>query len=198
MFNLECKNVRVNNHEELDCLFEYANKHGWRWGIDGSELNTSFGDCITYPCIICFKNNKKVDWNLCNSNTDFKDIEKYLKPEKEIEKEMTAREFLEWFTGTALDYCNSNTGECKNCKLSGYNTKFGKALCETCNWKDHIDELLEIAKSDNVNMSSEEKAIKNIEKLIHEKEHIEITDDIKDSLKLAVEKLKEVELNELN
>ena len=96
MFNLECKNVRVNNHEELDCLFEYANKHGWRWGIDGSELNTSFGDCIIYPCIICFKNNKKVDWNLCNSNTDFKDIKKYLKPEKEIEKEMTAREFIKY------------------------------------------------------------------------------------------------------
>ena len=76
MFKLEGKYVRVNNHEELDCLFEYANKHGWRWRSDGSELNTSFGDCIAYPFIICFKNNKKVDWNPCNSNTDFKDIEK--------------------------------------------------------------------------------------------------------------------------
>ena len=28
MFDLEGKNVIVNNHEELDCLFEYANKHG--------------------------------------------------------------------------------------------------------------------------------------------------------------------------
>lgn len=185
MFNLECKNVRVNNHEELDCLFEYANKHGWRWGIDGSELNTSFGDCITYPCIICFKNNKKVDWNLCNSNTDFKDIEKYLKPEKE----MTAREFIEWFTGTALAYCNSD-GRCPKCKLNNLNTKCGKSLCVIYNWKDYIDELLEIAKSDNVNISPEEKVIKDIKKLIQDPDHT-ITDEIKDSLKLAVKKLKE-------
>ena len=41
MFDLEGKNVIVNNLGELDCLIEYANKHGWRWGNDGKELNTS-------------------------------------------------------------------------------------------------------------------------------------------------------------
>ena len=39
MFDLEGKYVRVNNYEELDCLFEYANKHGWKWGNDGKELD---------------------------------------------------------------------------------------------------------------------------------------------------------------
>lgn len=41
MFDLEGKYVRVNNYEELDCLFEYANKHGWKWGNDGKELDAS-------------------------------------------------------------------------------------------------------------------------------------------------------------
>lgn len=189
MFDLEGKYVRVNNHEELDCLFEYANKHGWRWGDDGSELNISlFRNEKKYPFSICFKKNKEVYWGYSyNSNTEFKDIEKYLKPEKE----MTAREFIEWFTDIALDYCMTKIAKCPNCKLSSYNTKCEKALCDTHNWEDHIDELLEIAKLDNVNMSSEEKAIKNIEKLIQEPDHT-ITDEIKDSLKLVIEKLKEV------
>ena len=193
MFDLEGKKVRVYNHEELDCLFEYANKEGWRWG-DGDELNKSFGDRAIYPFAIYFKDNKKVYWsNSCNSSTSFKDIEKYINPEKE----MTAREFLEWFTYTTLAYCNSGE-KCSKCKLSELNTKCEKSLCVVYNWKDHIDELLEIAKSDNVNMSPEEKAIKDIEKLIQEPDHTEITNEIKDSLKLAIEKLKGENENEVN
>lgn len=192
MFNLESKYVRVNNHEELDCLFEYANKHGWRWGNDGSELNTStFGDGIAYPFIICFKN-KKVYWNTCNSNTDFKDIEKYLKPEKEIEKEiekeMTVREFIESF----VDINSCSKRSCSKCVLDSSNTKCNETLCDLSNWKNNIDELLEIVASGRTTiLSSEEKAIENIEKLIQEKNDIKMTDEIKDSLKLAVEKLKE-------
>ena len=187
MFDLEGKSIRVNNPEELNCLFEYANKHGWRWGDSGNKLNNSFRDNKKYPFSIRFDDDKKAYWSdFYNRNTSFKDIEKYINPEKE----MTAREFVEWFTGVALDYC-TNIAKCPNCKLSSCNTKCGIALCNTCNWKDHIDELLEIAKSDNVNMSPEEKAIKDIEKLIQNPDHT-ITNEIKDSLKLAVEKLKEV------
>lgn len=191
MFNLEGKNVIVNNHEEFDCLFEYANKHGWRWG-DGDELNTSFEDGKTYPFIICFKNNKKVYWDryyISNSNTDFKDIEKYLKPEKEIKKEMTAREFIKSFSN--IRSCNRRS--CKECVLSKRNNKCKLSLCDMNNWEENIDELLEIVASGRTTvLSSEEKAIENIEKLIQEKDYIKITDEIKDSLKLAIEKLKEV------
>ncbi len=189
MFDLENKYIRVNNHEELDCLFEYANKHGWRWGNDGSKLNTSFGDSGTYPFVICFKN-KKVYWNYYNnSNTDFKDIEKYLKPEKEIEKEMTAREFLESF----VDIRSCSERSCSKCVLNSRNTKCNRNLCESLNWKNSIDELLEIVASGRTTVSSpEKKAIENIEKLIQEKDYIKMTDEIKDSLKLAVEKLKVV------
>ena len=47
-------------------------------------------------------------------------------------------------------------------------------------------------------MSPEEKAIKDIEKLIQEPDHTEITNEIKDSLKLAIEKLKGENENEVN
>lgn len=191
MFDLEGKYVRVNNYEELDCLFEYANKHGWKWGNDGKELDTSlFRDVKKYPFSIYFKNNKKVRWDYSsNSNTDFKDIEKYLKPEKEIEKEMTAREFLKSF----VDIRSCGGRRCTECVLSKRNSKCELSLCDMNNWKENIDELLEIVASGRTMvLSSEEKAIENIEKLIQEKDYIKMTDEIKDSLKLAIEKLKEV------
>ena len=199
MFDLEGKNVIVNNLGELDCLIEYANKHGWRWGNDGKELNTSlFRDDEIYPFIICFKNNKKFYWNYfysSNSNTDFKDIEKYLKPEKEIEKEMTAREFIESFSNIRSCYRRS----CTECVLSKRNNKCKLSLCDMNNWKENIDELLEIVASGRTTvLSSEEKAIENIEKLIQEKDYIKMTDEIKDSLKLAIEKIKSGEVDEIN
>lgn len=194
MFDLEGKNVRVNNPGELNCLFEYANKHGWKWGNDGKELDNSFGDGKAYPFSICFNENKKVYWSqVHNSNTKFKDIKKYINSEKE----MTAREFIEWFTNIISAYCNSDV-ECSKCKLGEDNTKCKKSLCNTYNWEDHIDELLEIAQSDDIIMSPEEKAIKDIEKLIQEPDHTEITNEIKDSLKLAIEKLKGENENEVN
>ena len=190
MFDLESKNIRVNNPGELNCLFEYANKHGWKWGDSEKELNTSFGDRMTYPFAICFNDNKKVYWGyFYNSNTYFKDIEKYLKPEKEIEKEMTAREFLESF----VDIRSCSERSCSKCVLNSRNTKCNRSLCESLNWKNSIDELLEIIASGRTTVSSpEKKAIENIEKLIQEKDYIKMTDEIKDSLKLAVEKLKVV------
>lgn len=197
MFDLEGKYVRVNNYEELDCLFEYANKHGWKWGNDGKELDASlFRGVKKYPFSIYFKNNKKVRWDYSsNSNTDFKDIEKYLKPEKEIEKEMTAREFIESFSN--IRSCNRRS--CTECVLSKRNNKCKLSLCDMNNWKENIDELLEIVASGRTTvLSSEEKAIENIEKLIQEKDYIKMTDEIKDSLKLAIEKIKSGEVDEIN
>lgn len=194
MFDLEGKNVIVNNLSELDCLFEYANKYGWKWGNDGRELNTSlFRDGKTYPFIICFKNNKKVYWNYSyssNSNTDFKDIEKYLKPEKEIKKEMTAREFLKNYVD--MRNCKKG-GSCSKCVLWSGNTKCKYSLCDIRQWEDNIDELLEIVASGRTTvLPSEEKAIENIEKFIENPDRAALNDEFVESLKLVVEKLKEV------
>ena len=196
MFDLKGKNIKLNNAEEHKILFEYADEQGWKWLNSGKRLNSSFGMYVIYPLVIRFgKDQKTICWdyveNVEDEITDFKDIEPYIKSNKELTtgKELTAREFVEWFTDTALAYCSSVTGKCPNCKLSSYNTKCGKALCDTCNWKDHIDELFEIATLD-VNIPPEEKAIKNIEKLIKDPDNTKMSDELIESLKLAVEKLK--------
>lgn len=186
MFDLEGKDIRVNNPGELNCLFEYANEHGWKWGNSGTELNKSFEGKITYPFAICFRDNKKVYWScFYNSNTDFKDIEKYLKPEEE----MTAREFIESFIN--IRSCSERS--CSKCVLNSRNTKCNKNLCQSTSWKNSIDELLEIVASDRTMvLSSEEKAIENIEKFIENPDRAALNDEFVDALKLAVEKLKEV------
>ncbi len=195
MFDLEGKNIKLNNAKELNILFEYADEQGWRWLNSGTRLSTPFGMRIRYPFVICFWKYKKTTWdyveNVKDGLTDFKDIEPYIKSNKEstTEKEMTAREFIKWFTGVALHYCNNN-GMCSYCKLNNCNTKCKETLCDTCNWEENIDELLEIAKQDNLSISSEEKAVNNIEKLIKNPNRTNISDDLIESLKLAVEKLK--------
>lgn len=84
---------------------------------------------------------------------------------------------------------------CDECVLGRKNTKCNNQLCSTCNWKNNIDELLEIAKSSRITVPTpEEKAIEDIEKLI-QSPYRGITGEIKESLKLAVEKLKEVNDN---
>lgn len=191
MFDLEGKNIRVNNPGELNCLFEYANKHGWKWGDSEKELNTSFGDRMTYPFAICFNDNKKIYWGyFYNSNTDFKDIEKYLKPEKEIEKEMTAREFVGWIAD-AYSLCSSH--HCSKCVLGVKNTGCSKSLCHINNWKYNIDKLLEIAALGRITVPTpEEKAIGTLESFIENPDRAALNDEFVDALKLAVEKLKEV------
>lgn len=104
-------------------------------------------------------------------------------------KEMTAREFANRIAD--ISDCN---GGCSECVLHYTNTKCNCSLCNTCNWKDGIDELIEIVKTGKVTVSTpEEKAIENIEKFIENPDRTALNDEFVDSLKLAVEKLKEVE-----
>ena len=105
-------------------------------------------------------------------------------PEK---KEMTAREFVEWYINMR-SLCKNRI--CAECVLSEKNTKCNRNLCNTCNWKGNIDELLEIAKSGI--QSPEVKAIDTLEKIIKNPNHVVVNDEFVESLKLAVEKLKEV------
>ena len=66
-------------------------------------------------------------------------------------------------------------------------------MCDICDWKDNIDEVLEIAKSIRLTAPSpEEKAISTIEKFIENPDHTALNDEFLESLKLAVEKLEEV------
>ena len=103
---------------------------------------------------------------------------------------MTAREFAK----RIADLSNCVGRKCSECMLDEMNTECNHSLCVTRYWKDNIDELLEIALLSRATvLSPEEKAIDTIEKFIKNPDHETLNDAFVESLKLAVEKLKEVE-----
>ena len=105
-------------------------------------------------------------------------------------KELSAREFPE----RIADVSNCCERECIGCVLDNRNNKCNTDLCNTRNWENNIDELLEIAKVGKGTVPTpEEKAIENIEKFIENPDRAALNDEFVESLKLAVEKLKEVE-----
>ena len=105
---------------------------------------------------------------------------------------MTAREFIE-FVADAISPSKCNKRECLKCVFSRKNTKCNRSLCNTNNWKDNIDELLEIVKSGRSTVPTpEEKAIGTLENFIENPDRTALNDEFVESLKLAVEKLKEV------
>lgn len=104
-------------------------------------------------------------------------------------KEMTAREFIEHIA----DIRSCRGRACSECVLGYRNTKRNESLCDAGNWNDNIDELIEIAKSGKVTVHTpEEKAIDTLEKFIENPDHAALNNEFVESLKLAVEKLKEV------
>lgn len=77
--------------------------------------------------------------------------------------------------------------------MDNRNNKCNTDLCNIRNWKNNIDELLEIAKVEKWTVPTpEEKAIENIEKFIENPDRAALNDEFVDALKLAVEKLEEV------
>lgn len=105
---------------------------------------------------------------------------------------MTAREFIE----RIVDICSciGSWRECSQCVFDANNTKCKKDLCNVGNWKNNIDEILEIAKSGRYKIPPhEEKVISTLEKFIENPDCLAIVNnELVDALKLAVEKLKEV------
>lgn len=184
MINLKNTCILVRAKEENEMLLKEAEKQGFHWfGCrDCQPLETQH-----FPDILKFANSKYVVYGarIGTEDSTFYEASEILNT-----KEMTAREFVE----RIVDISDCCERKCTKCVLGHGNTKCNKSLCVTRNWKDNIDELLEIAASGRTTVpSQEEKAIKNIEKLIQIPDHeIKITDEIKESLKLAVEKLKEV------
>lgn len=102
---------------------------------------------------------------------------------------MTAREFVEWYSDARKCYGR----ECPECVLHQRNTKCNKFLCNISNWKDNIDELLEIVNSRRFTIQSiEAKAIDTLGNFIENPDRTALNDEFVDALKLAVKKMKEV------
>lgn len=185
MINLKNTCVLVRTKEENEKLLKEAEKQGFNWSqrYDCKPLLAQH-----FPDILRFYEDKVITYEASiRSNVDFYEASELLGT-----KEMTAREFVEWYLN--VDFLCGRRN-CDECVLGRKNTKCNNQLCSTCNWKNNIDELLEIAKSSRITVPTpEEKAIEDIEKLI-QSPYREITGEIKESLKLAVEKLKEVNDN---
>nr|DAG27185.1 MAG TPA: hypothetical protein [Caudoviricetes sp.] len=182
MIDLRNTCVLVRTPEENEKLLNEAKKQGFQWD--------SKDDCKPlpeqcFPDILRFYDSKVITQRVyVNENCNCYEASELLNT-----KEMTTREFAEHIA----DMANCCGRECSECVLNETNTKCGKTLCNTCNWKDNIDELLEIAKSGRITVPTpEEKMMSTIEKFIENPDRAELNDEFVDALKLAVEKLKEV------
>lgn len=183
MVDLRNTCILVKTEEENEMLLKEAEKQGFHW--------YSKGNCKPlpgqhFPDILKFCNNKDVVHSVrigveCDA---FYEVSELLGT-----KEMTAREFA----NRIADIRNCRGCNCSECVLSKSNTRCKKYLCDIYNWEDNIDEVLEIAKSIRITVPSpEEKVISTIEKFIENPDHAALNDEFVESLKLAVEKLKEV------
>lgn len=183
MINLKNTCILVRTKEENEMLLKEAEKQGFHWfgRSDCQPLKIQH-----FPDILKFSNSKDVVYN---ARIGAEDSTFYEASELLGTKEMTAREFA----NRIADICNCRGCNCSECVLSESNTRCKKHLCDICDWKDNIDEVLEIAKSIRLTAPSpEEKAISTIEKFIENPDHTALNDEFLESLKLAVEKLEEV------
>lgn len=187
MIDLRNTCILVRTKEENERLLKEAEKQGFHWCKE-DHCEPLPGQ--HFPDILKFYNDKDVVY----SARIGAEINAFYETSEILgTKEMTAREFIECFVN--IRSCRER--RCSKCVLDSNNTKCNKILCDPLNWKNSIDELLEIVASGRTTvLLPEKKAIENIEKLIQEKDYIKITDEIKDSLKLAIEKLKEGEADE--
>lgn len=138
-----------------------------------------------FPAILNFYDDKEVDYKSgISANRTFYEASELLGT-----KEMTAREFADRIAD--LNRCNGRN--CSECVLNKKNNKCKCNLCDLFDWKDNIDELLEIAASGKTTvLSPEEKAIDTIENFIKNPDRTALNDAFVDALKMVMEKLKEV------
>lgn len=181
MIDLKNTCVLVRTKEENEMLLKEAEKQGFRWYLrDYCEpLQAQY-----FPDILRF-----YEYDITYAASVRSDFAFYEASELLGTKEMSAREFAE----RIADVSNCCERECSECVFSKVNTKCSIHLCNIYNWKGNIDELFEIVKSGRATVPTpEEKAVEDIEKFIENPDRAALNDEFVESLKFAVEKLKEV------
>ena len=179
MIDLRNTCILVRTKEENEMLLKEAEKQEFHWyRKDHCEpLQTQY-----FPDILKFYEDKDVAREAhIGPDSTFYEASELLGT-----KEMTAREFAE----RIADVSNCCERECIGCVLNKRNNKCNNDLCDTRNWGNNIDKLLEIVKT---GIQSRSKAIDIFEKFIENPDRAALNDEFVESLKLAVEKLKEVE-----
>lgn len=184
MIDLRNTCVLVRTKEENEMLLKEAEKQGFHWHSKGNckPLLEQY-----FPDILKFYNDKDVvhSAHIGAERDAFYEASEILGT-----KEMTARKFVDRIT----DLYSCNGRNCSECVLNKKNNKNNKCnLCDISDWKDNIDELLEIVASGKTTvLSPEEKAIDTLESFVENPDRAALNDEFLESLKLAVEKLKEV------
>lgn len=183
MIDLRNTCVLVRTKEENEMLLKEAEKQGFRWYLK-DYCEPLQAQC--FPDILKFYEDKDVTRE---AHID-PDLTFYEASELLGIKEMTAREFIENYVD--MRNCKKG-GSCSKCVLWSGNTKFKYNLCDIRQWEDNIDELFEIVKSGKATVPTpEEKAVEDIEKFIENPDRAALNDEFVESLKLVVEKSKEV------
>ena len=181
MIDLRNTCVLVKTPEENEKLLKEAEKQGFHWANrEGCEPLRA--QC--FPDILRF-----YEHDITHAASVRSDFAFYEASELLGTKEMTAREFA----NRIADIRNCRGCNCSECVLSESNTRCKKYLCDIYNWKGNIDELFEIVKSGRATVPTpEEKAVEDIEKFSENPDRAALNDEFVESLKFAVEKLKEV------
>ena len=182
MIDLRNTCVLVRTPGENEKLLKEAEKQGITW--KGRDYCRPLKE-QTFPNILkIFKDESIVHNSYIDANFAF-----YEASELFGEKGMTARKFAD----RIADLGNCNGRNCSECVLNKKNNKCKCNLCDISEWKDNIDELLEIAASGKATvLSPKEKAIDTLENFIENPDRAALNDEFVEALNLAVEKMKEV------
>lgn len=183
MIDLRYTCILVRTPEENEKILKEAEKQGFHWyRKDHCEpLQKQY-----FPDILRF-----YEHDITYAASVRSDFAFYEASELLGTKEMTAREFIE----RIVDICGciGSWRECSQCVFDANNTKCKKDLCNVGNWKNNIDEILEILASGRTTVPTpEEKAIDILENFIENPDRAALNDEFVESLKLTVEKVKEV------
>ena len=135
MIDLRNTCVLVKTPEENKRLLKEAEKQGFRWYLK-DDCKPLLGQ--HFPDILRFCKSKAIVYGV----RIWSDYTFYEASELLGTKEMSAREFAE----RIADVSNCCERECIGCVLDNRNNKCNTDLCNTRNWENNIDELLEIAK----------------------------------------------------
>ena len=146
MIDLGNRTILIRKHEEYEKILEKLEEQGYRWNWRGDL------ECLQaeFPFALIVEGEDKT--------VDVHDINPYGYKVCEAsdllrEKEMTAREFVEWMSKAVQ--CDGR--DCKECVLSRKNTEGGSYYCTIKGWAGNEDEVLELAKAGRITIDKKAK-----------------------------------------
>lgn len=187
MINLTNKYVFVQNKEECERLFAEAQKQRFSWYHTKRSLEIY--EEQSFPDILYFGTDHTVSRSYL---PNFGNATQFIMASKLNNDEMTAREFIGYFTKCkCIGTGNPEVLDCANCVLGNDHTKSGTALCSPFCWIGNEEELLSIVTAGEYGAAASEKnAALLLETFMENPSKEAFTDDIRDSFILAIKKLR--------